>query len=77
MCTYDKIHFQQCYSCRLSPPQVVKQTVMTVVYGVTFVGGRQQIEVKIILLYVTMNLYMIPTSKMREAHFIMNLSVWK
>ena len=25
--------------------KVVKQTVMTVVYGVTFVGGRLQIEV--------------------------------
>ena len=25
--------------------QVVKQTVMTVVYGVTWVGGRQQVEV--------------------------------
>ena len=26
--------------------QVVKQTVMTVVYGVTWVGGRLQIEVR-------------------------------
>ena len=25
--------------------QVVKQTVMTVVYGVTWVGGRRQVEV--------------------------------
>ena len=32
--------------------QVVKQTVMTVVYGVTWVGGRLQIEVSTCRYYV-------------------------
>ena len=28
--------------------QVIKQTVMTIVYGVTFVGGREQIKVSLL-----------------------------